>query len=67
MALRSQEDLLRDLIDLLDIASDCDQEFRRTRVLASGMRRLANQAHYYPLRRLADQWQRLLDCLEEAC
>lgn len=67
MVLRGYDDLLRCLLELLDLAASCDEGPKRTQVLTVGLRRLSTQAHYYPLRRLADQWQRVVELEEEAC
>jgi hypothetical protein len=68
MVLKNREDLLLKLMELLSTAAECDDATQRNRLLVAGMRRLAKQAYYYPLRHLADQWQMLLDNhTEETC
>lgn len=66
MALIEMEQILFALMDVLENAADCNDRRRRPAMIAAGLRQLAAQAHLYPLRRLADQWQRVSES-EEAC
>lgn len=59
------DDILLNLLDVLDAAAAAENETDRSSMITEGMRQLSGKAHFYPLRRLADQWQRLSTINEE--